>query len=283
MTLCLLVISLLLIVVLCGCSSNARSSTLPLSQLELDSAAETYKNDILELCEKYGLSDAKVKVGNEFSTRTEIPNIDYRYVDDATVESELFLELKGEDAFQFAKEFNKLNSKICDEKHLISFVTKIQSGKNIFCYKYEKGLEYLLEYDSGISLITYKNGTLMHNIFDSKEYLIDLENLEQENAPNIDVPSKDVVTEYDATLVYGNGFVVVAISKEAMDSFFDALANNNKAGMQKLYKDGQIADTPSGTKVAILDSGIMEYKVKLLDGLYAGNTVWVIAEAIKKK
>lgn len=87
---------------------------------------------------------------------------------------------------------------------------------------------------------------------------------------------------YDATLVYGNGDVIIAVSEDALSSFFDALVGDNEAALQELFNSGLIGETPQGTKVAIVESGIMRYKVKILDGPYEGNTVWVIAESVQK-
>ena len=91
------------------------------------------------------------------------------------------------------------------------------------------------------------------------------------------------VTLYDATLSYGSGSVVVAIDEEALDDFFDALVGKNEATLQELFDSGKLGETPRGTKCAIMKTGITRYKVKLLDGPYEGNTVWVISEAVQKK
>lgn len=95
--------------------------------------------------------------------------------------------------------------------------------------------------------------------------------------------SDDTVTSYDATLEYGSGSVLVAVSKDAMDRYMSALANDNQGTIDELENEGQIGWTSKGTKCNIVDRGIGTYQVKLLDGLYAGNTVYVISESVNEK
>lgn len=108
--------------------------------------------------------------------------------------------------------------------------------------------------------------------------------LKNNSSENYDQPknTKNPVTTYDAKLVYGNGSVIVAISEDALDSFFNALANNNDAAITELLNEGLIGETPKGSKVAIIKTGILKYQVRLLDGPYEGNTVWVISECVQK-
>lgn len=95
--------------------------------------------------------------------------------------------------------------------------------------------------------------------------------------------SDDTVTSYDATLEYGSGSVLVAISKDAMDRYMSALSNDNQGTIDEMENEGQIGWTSKGTKCNIVDRGIGTYQVKLLDGLYAGNTVYVISESVNEK
>lgn len=95
--------------------------------------------------------------------------------------------------------------------------------------------------------------------------------------------SDSTVTSYDAKLEYGSGSVLVAISKDAMDRYMAALVRDNQGTIDELENEGQIGWTPKGTKCNIVDRGITKCQVKLLDGLYAGNTVYVLIESVNEK
>jgi len=95
--------------------------------------------------------------------------------------------------------------------------------------------------------------------------------------------SNEYTGKYDATLKYGSGKVLVCISEDAMDRYFTALNKGYEGTIDELESTGQIGWTAKGTKCNIIDFGISRCKVKLLDGIYAGNTVWVITESVEKK
>lgn len=95
--------------------------------------------------------------------------------------------------------------------------------------------------------------------------------------------SNEYTGKYDATLKYGSGKVLICISEEAMDRYFTALNKGYEGTIDELESTGQIGWTAKGTKCNIIDFGISRCKVKLLDGIYAGNTVWVITESVEKK
>ena len=101
-------------------------------------------------------------------------------------------------------------------------------------------------------------------------------------APNPTAKTTDDLS-YDATLVYGNDDVLFAVNEDALSTFFDALTRSSDAAIQELFSSGLIGETPTGTKVAIMKTGISRYKVKLLDGPYAGYIVWVIRESVQLK
>lgn len=95
--------------------------------------------------------------------------------------------------------------------------------------------------------------------------------------------SSEYTGKYDATLKYGSGKVLVCISEDAMDRYFTALNKGYEGTIDELESTGQIGWTAKGTKCNIIDFGISRCQVKLLDGIYAGNTVWVITESVEKK
>ena len=90
------------------------------------------------------------------------------------------------------------------------------------------------------------------------------------------------VSVYDATLEYGSTDVMIAIDEDAMDKFFDAITNEDEGSLDSLIANGQIAYTAKGTKCNIIKNEITKYQVELLDGDYAGNTVWVILESVHR-
>lgn len=89
--------------------------------------------------------------------------------------------------------------------------------------------------------------------------------------------------DYDATLVYGDGSVVIFVDEKAMDDFFRALNQGDNDKINELERLGQIANVPKGTKCKIVKSGLTRYQVEIVEGIYKGNTVWVIRESVIRK
>lgn len=89
---------------------------------------------------------------------------------------------------------------------------------------------------------------------------------------------------YDATLKYsGTSGVLICATEDAMERFMTAVNNGNEGTLEELFLNGQCAYTEQGTKCNIVDKKFTKCKVKLLDGSYAGNTVWVVIEALQEK
>lgn len=89
---------------------------------------------------------------------------------------------------------------------------------------------------------------------------------------------------YDAELKYSDSSsVVIFISEDAMERFMTALSNNNQGTIDELISEGQVAYTERGTKCNIVKKKFTKAQVKLLDGAYAGTTVWVVIEAVQEK
>ncbi len=105
----------------------------------------------------------------------------------------------------------------------------------------------------------------------------------QKSTSNTSSTTTSSITEYDATLEYGDGSVLIFISEDAMSRYMTALAEGNKGTISEMLTNGQVGLTDKGTKCNIVKSGLTKYQVKLLDGNYAGNTVWVIMESVKRK
>lgn len=94
--------------------------------------------------------------------------------------------------------------------------------------------------------------------------------------------NKEII--YDAILEYsGTTGVLICISEDAMDRFMTAVNSGHEGTLQELFLDGQCAYTEQGTKCNIVDKKFTKAKVRLLDGAYAGNVVWVVIEALQEK
>ena len=88
---------------------------------------------------------------------------------------------------------------------------------------------------------------------------------------------------YDAKLKYGSGSVLICISEDAMDRYMTALNEGYQGTIDEMISSGEIAYTERNTKCNIVEKKFTRCKVKLLDGSYAGNTVWTINEALQKE
>ena len=89
--------------------------------------------------------------------------------------------------------------------------------------------------------------------------------------------------EYDAVLSNSGYGVVVAVSKNAMDEYINALSTNNNSTIQSLYSLGYIAKISEGTKVDVIETGISMSKVRILEGTYEGLDFYSINECIDLK
>ena len=94
-------------------------------------------------------------------------------------------------------------------------------------------------------------------------------------------PNKDNVEVYDAILNFKNGSSLIAIDEETLDRFMDALVRENEGTISKLYENNKVAEVPKGTKVNIIKRKLTRAKVKILEGKYKDNEVWVLIESIQ--
>ena len=96
--------------------------------------------------------------------------------------------------------------------------------------------------------------------------------------------STDTYTgSYDAVLSYGSGSVIIFASEDAMDRYMSALVNGYQGTIDEMVANGDVGYTEKNTKCNIIEEHFTKAKVKLLDGAYEGNTVWVVIEAVQKK
>lgn len=95
---------------------------------------------------------------------------------------------------------------------------------------------------------------------------------------------ENAITDYDGTLNdNGYGTVVAAISKDALNDYIKALSDKNKDKINRMFQNGEISYEVNDTKINILEKGIATCKVKLLDGINAGITVYVVTEQVTEK
>ena len=125
---------------------------------------------------------------------------------------------------------------------------------------------------------------------DHYQEMVDILTMMEADVANSDASGKDSTSGnsttgivYDATLEYGNDDVMICISEDAMERFMSALAKDNQGTVSEMILSGEVAFTPKGTKCNIVTRKFTKAQVKLLDGDYAGNTVWVVIEALKEK
>ncbi len=88
-------------------------------------------------------------------------------------------------------------------------------------------------------------------------------------------------SSYDATLEYGSGGVLVAMTEFSIDRYLSAVNNGDQCTMEKMESNGEISWTAKGTKCNIVDRGIATCDVKLLDGIFAGYTLCVLTESVR--
>lgn len=125
------------------------------------------------------------------------------------------------------------------------------------------------------TLSIYKNGEEIYDDYYNSE--------SHKNAVNSEIPNS-YTGAYDAKLKYsGTDGVLICISEDAMERFMTALSNENEGTIEELLLNGQCAYTEQGTKCNIVDKKLTKCQVKLLDGSYAGETVWVVIEALQEE
>ena len=109
------------------------------------------------------------------------------------------------------------------------------------------------------------------------------EDVKKSKNSSTSVSGNTSTTTYDATLEYGSGDVLICSSEDAMDRYMTALAKDNQGTISEMIMNGEIGYTAKGTKCNIVKRAFTRAQVKILDGIYAGSTVWVVIESVKEK
>lgn len=103
------------------------------------------------------------------------------------------------------------------------------------------------------------------------------------NAPQPSRKSSSSSKSYDAVLDYGLDSVAIFATEDALKQYVSALSKSNRSTINDMIMNGEMAYVSKGTKCDIVKSKLTCVQVKLLDGTYEGNTVWVLYEAVQKK
>ena len=120
----------------------------------------------------------------------------------------------------------------------------------------------------------YKNGEDLYNdYYNSESY---------KNASENVIPNSYSGT-YDAKLKYGTGSVLICVSEDAMERYMSALNNGYQGTIDEMIANGEVAYTEKNTKCNIVEKKFAKAQVKLREGSYAGNTVWVVIESIQEE
>ncbi len=155
--LCILLASFFLLI-LSGCGG--------VSDDELNTSIEAYKIALQQLCDDYGLSDAKIEVESNLS-KDKIGDTFY-YIGASEVSSEKFSQLSGAEAFSFMKEFEQLENGLFDyDNASISYIAHVNCKNGRYTYETKRTslsyFEYLMRY--GNAAVTYQNGKLVYDVF----------------------------------------------------------------------------------------------------------------------
>lgn len=184
-------------------------------------------------------------------------------------------ENKAESAKQLAQVLNKLKNAYYQEPRYVYSNNKGKVFLNItngvsdeFHVKTSSGKDYEFSYYVNYDEIEIDGELIYMNKARNEEYA---------STPN------SYTGTYDAKLSYGSSPVLICSSEDAMDRYMTAVNNGNQDTIDEMTTNGEIAFTEKNTKCNIVDKKITKAKVKLLDGSYAGNTVWVVIEALQEE
>lgn len=266
----------------CGASSNAKKLAL---YAEEQFMATDYTEYIKELREKSGLSDLEVDLKINY-------NHEYDYDKKSkTLHAEGKLSFLSDEIDNYYT-VGKRQEELRDLAKILNNLKSAYYENPKYEYTNNKG-KVILKISNGVSdefTVTTKAGR-EYNFsyyvnYDNIEVDGDLVYIEKARNDNYSTSSStsSYSGSYDAKLKYsGTEGVLICTSENAMERFMTAVNNGNEGTLEELFVNGQCAYTEQGTKCNIIDKKITKCKVKLLDGSYAGNTVWVVIEAVQEK
>lgn len=265
----------------CGAESNAENLAL---YAEEQFMANDYEEYIKNLREKSGLSDLGIELHVVYS-------FEYDYdKDNKELFAEGHLTFTSDEIDNYYTEGRK-NEELKDLARVLNKLKSAYYENPRYKYTNDKGT-VILEVSNGVSdkfTVTTSSGREYEFSYyvNYDDIEVDGELVYMEKARDDDYSSStsnSYTGAYDAKLKYsGTDGVLICVSEDAMERFMTAVNNGNEGTLDELFLDGQCAYTEQGTKCNIVDRKLTKCKVKLLDGSYAGNTVWVVIEAVQEE
>lgn len=265
----------------CGAQENAENLAAYAKEQFMTNDYETYINNLRD---KTGLSDLDIEL-----------YVNYDYEDNYNQDSkELFA--KGHLIF-ISDEIDNYYTADSTDEELNALATLFNKIKSV----YYENPRYKYTSDEGTVILEISNGTTEEFCLKTSSgreynfsYYVNYDKIEVdgelvyiEKVRDDDYSSSDTGSytgAYDATLKYsGTDGVLICTSEDAMERFMTAVNNNEEGTLEELFLNGQCAYTEQGTKCNIVDKKLTKCQVKLLDGSYSGNTVWVVIEALQEE
>ncbi len=278
------VIAIVLLIVsvclLCGCNEKAKAEKLSAFAKE-QFMQNDYNSYITRLRKSTGLEDL------EATPIVDFYDTDYKK-DTKTLNARCRLKFYSDEIDKyFTTEYNTASS-----KKLFTVLMSLRKA-------YDDPAQYTYSSDSGTVNLKVVNSTSKVTVTTSqgREYefsyygsyddvKIDSEYVYMVNREGSSSKStgsgNSYSGSYDAKLEYGSGAVLIFASEDAMDRYMTALVKGYQGTMDEMMLNGEVASTERGTKCNIVSEKLTKAKVKLLDGSYAGNTVWVVIESLQK-
>lgn len=242
----------------------------------------------IRACNYYYVADILEDESSRKSGKKEAAKIDPNYDGPYAKEVVTFAKnLLGDSYSELSKiaikeEENYWNLTIEEKKDIVEYIDDnyLDINYNVLCQEIADKYGISEEHVALIEIDVDEFYTLEEeNKDDYKDYYKDDNKLD-------DITDNDYTSpyiDYDATLEYGSGSVVIANSKNDLDNFLKSVDQGHTAAIENMVNKGLIAYVSRGTKVAIMEEKITVTKVLILEGLYEGVEAWTIREAVKEK
>lgn len=277
-----LIFSFLLCILLSGCNEASKAAELATYAKE-QFMEDDYKSYIQKLRDVSGLDDLEAEMKTHYY-------VEYNYDSNSkTLDAEGVLSFKSDDIDKYyTTEYNANSS---DElAKALNNLKKEYYKETTYTYnssKWTVNLKITNGTSSEIHVITSSGRDYELSYYGDYDTIeIDdsiVYNKEARNDYSDNNSSSEYTGSYDAKLSYGSGSVLICSSEDAMDRYLTAVSNGNQGTIDEMTTNREIAFTERNTKCNIVDKKITKAQVKLLDGSYAGNTVWVIIEALQEE
>ena len=276
-----LVIAFLFCTLLTGCGEDSKADSLAL-YAEEQFMANDYETYIQKLRAASGLSDLDAELSTHYY-------FEYDYDKNSkTLNAEGHLSFKSDEIDKYYTTTDDKDNSI-KLAEILNALKKEYYKEPIYTYTSSKGTVNLKICNGSSSEIHVSTSSdrdyelsyyVNYDEVDINGKMVYMEKARNED--HVSTPN-NYTGSYDAKLSYGSGSVLICISEDAMDRYMKALNNNYQGTIDEMTTNGEIAFTEKDTKCNIVDKKLTKAKVKLLDGSYAGNTVWVIIESLHEK